>query len=335
MRKMIAYAICLVLLTTTWAATAAPEGIGPAPLPVRTYIRTVPIGPTDYQGPPRKVSGKLSLIAILPSNAGVTTIHFLVDEAVVGQVAKAPFRTEFDSGTLADGEHIVKAIGKDETGRQVWTARTRVLISKTSASASTPNAAPPTPPKSTPPSPMPSESQESSPTPPPPSPAKGGTVISPQAKSGAFDTELGDTFTSTKYKFSISYPKGWQVRNATKDLRPKVPGSFWFVFGPQVESGRPRITVNVRRTKLEPGTDAEIYAKYNDFVRSWERKTIGKSPAFVTSGGKPEMGRVVHRAIIIRDGYAWMLNCIDNTGDPSSESGLLFEKMVNSLKTTL
>jgi hypothetical protein len=83
------------------------------------------------------------------------------------------------------------------------------------------------------------ESQESSPTPPPPSPAKGGTVISPQAKSGAFDTELGDTFTSTKYKFSISYPKGWQVRNAQRDLRPKVPGSFWFVFGPQVESGRP------------------------------------------------------------------------------------------------
>ncbi len=54
------------------------------------------------------------------------------------------------------------------------------------------------------------------------------------------------------------------------------------------------------------------------------------SPAFATTTNTPPK-QVIHRLIVIKDGYAWMLNCIDDTGNAGESSGKIFESVVESL----
>ena len=143
--------------------------------------------------------------------------------------------------------------------------------------------------------------------------------------------KLEKTFDGGKYGFSIQYPNGWTFRDKTAAMKPASPGGCWIVFGrAPIETSS--VEVNVRRVRLEPGTDADAFAKQNPYVSSWEQKNRMDSPAFSTTSTTPGSKKVIHRMIIIKGAMAWMLNCIDTTGKSTSNSGDIFESMVSTLK---
>lgn len=59
-----------------------------------------------------------------------------------------------------------------------------------------------------------------------------------------------------------------------------------------------------------------------------------ESPAFRTTSKEPLCGQVIHRLIIIKDGYVWMLNCEDSSGKSADYSLNLFDGMINTLNTS-
>ena len=73
------------------------------------------------------------------------------------------------------------------------------------------------------------------------------------------------------------------------------------------------------------------FAKYNDYVLKWDKKTVLGSPAFATTTSEPTHSRVVHRLIVIQKGMAWMFNCIDKNGKDSDRSQAIFDAIVNTL----
>ncbi|MGC8864018.1 MAG: hypothetical protein ACP5R5_14775 [Armatimonadota bacterium] len=139
-------------------------------------------------------------------------------------------------------------------------------------------------------------------------------------------------YSSSDYGFSINYPGSWTFRDETVTMKPRSPSDFWLQFGTYPIEKAP-LVVNVRRVKLERGADAARFAKYNTYVKSWERKTVLGCPAFATTsrvlGPKPA---VVHRLIIIMDGSAWMLNCTDLSGKDPNESRAILDAMVETIR---
>jgi hypothetical protein len=149
--------------------------------------------------------------------------------------------------------------------------------------------------------------------------------VAPPHESVANPRALEGTYTS-KHGFSIMHPVGWVVKDETARMKSKTGEQFWPVFG------TPPVVVNIHCRKLAPNTNAEVFAKYNPYVQSWERKAVSNSPAFVTTDGKPELKRVVHRVIFIMDGMAWMANCVDTTGGHSAETAQLLEDMLETVQ---
>ena len=259
--------------------------------------RPLSIGPADSIGTPRSVRGDLVVIANLPKGVECATVHIDVDGKSIGITRQAPYLVNFDTLTLKDGEHVFKAAGKDAEGKELWAATTKVLVHNQGPDA--PGAK---------------------------------TRPRPDAPYTATAKPADLVYSSDKYGFTIRFPVGWDVKDETALMKPKAPGGVWLVFG-AYPIEKASIVVNIRRRQLEPTTDADIFAKYNNYVTNWERKTILGSPAFVTTTGTSESKRVIHRTIIIKDHNAWMLNCIDTTGGPAETSNDIFRSMVYTLAT--
>ena len=304
-------ALVVFLAATTLAQP--PEAPAPGPPPARPIseagIRPLSIGPADSIGAPRRVRGKLAVIANPPRGMEVAAVDLQADGKLIGISQQRPYMVNFDSATIPDGEHVFKAVGKDAEGKQIWAAARAVLVSNSDQDGNAPGAA-------APPIPGPGDM--------PPDP---GAPVPEPASTGKRSDRV---YSSDKYGFTVRYPASWDFKDDTAHIKPKVAGGVWLVFGaPPIDKSS--IVVNVRRRQIEPTTDADIFAKYNTYVLNWERKTVLGSPAFVTTTGSNESKRVIHRTIIIRDHNAWMLNCIDTTGEPAEISKALFESMVNTL----
>ncbi|MHB9039020.1 MAG: hypothetical protein ACYC64_20465, partial [Armatimonadota bacterium] len=247
------------------------------------------------------VRGKLVILTNVPKEIQAATVELFFDEKSIGSANSKPYKVEFDCSSIPDGEHRVKAVGHSADGAEVWSASTRVRVAnnETPESHST-EVAPPTISRA------------------PSAPVQGSVAKSPTLES---------TYSSKKYGFSIMHPAGWIVKDETSTMKRKSSDGFWLTIG------APPVVVNIHRGKLAPNTDAEVFARYNSYVRSWERKAVASSPAFVVTDGKPELKRVVHRVIFIKDGSAWMANCIDTTGGSAAETAKLLEDMLETIRT--
>lgn len=261
------------------------------------------IGPADAIGSPRHVNGELAILANVPRTIVASEVEIFIDEVSVGTSGKKPYKVEYDSTKLANGVHVLKAVAKDDSGTQLWSASAKIDVSGGKAgnapgpSAMNPPAAPIMEP---------------------------GNAIAASSQPLA----LKSIYKSDKYGFTIKYPEGWMVRDETASMKSRDKDEFWFVLG------EPPIVVNLHCKQLSLETTAEVFAKYNPYVLNWERRAIADSPAFVTTDGKPELKRVVHRIIFIKDGSAWMANCIDTTGEKSDSTARLLETILDSIKLT-
>ncbi|MGI6296480.1 MAG: PsbP-related protein [Armatimonadota bacterium] len=304
------------------------------------------IGPTDAQGAPRKYRGSVTVSAVVPEGTKVASVKLFCNNALVDQKSQAPYEAKFDTTTISDGPHIFKAIGSDTSGKQVWSAMTRVEIINTAASSRAalrgPGAA--TAPSSPRPPALPAP-PAGQPEPPIPTPVKPGapadgtkvtqpeppasTPVKPGAPASAMD---GTPYTSTKYGFSVNHPAGWTAQDKTAAMKPKKSGNAWIEFNAADKSAG--LVINIKRSQLALNSDADTFAKYNPYVDSWTRKTVDGGQAFSTTTTESAQ-KVIHRLILIKSGYAWMLNCVDTSGKDAANSAKLFESVVNSFRVQI
>ncbi len=307
MRPSITLGALLFVTGTLFAADAPaspiePEPTASGPMVAPGLSRTI-IGPAESKTVPGDVHGTLAAFVNPPRGLSPETVEVFAGDRSVGTVSSRPYVLEFDTTTVPDGQLVLKAVAKGADGKQIWTGT--VTLTVRNADQTLPDQ--PGPPAK-------------------PAVAKPDPAVSVTKPSPTL------TYASEKYGFTVRYPAGWTVKDETAHMRPKMPGGFWLVFGSE-PIDKSEIVVNVRHRKLEPTTDADIFAKYNTYVQKWKRTTVLGSPAFVTTAGSRESKRVIHRKIIIKDGSAWMFNCIDTTGNPESESEKLFDSIVNTLKS--
>jgi hypothetical protein len=314
------------------------------PMGPTTIVRRVMVGPADSQGTPRRERGTVTIMAMPPRNVQVASVEIFCNSALIGQKAQGPYEVQFNTTTVGDGTHVFKAVGLDASSKQVWTASTKVDVRNTTTP--TPNssgpgtrgsqttlAPPPGPrPSPTPMSPVaPSERRAPKVVTPsaPPFAAPNAAKTAPPPAPTAGSLSLSKTYTSAKYGFSVGYPAGWIAKDQTASMRPRKSGNGWIVFAPVGKKAN--LAINVRRVRLNPSSDADAFAKYNPYVTKWERKSVGDSQAFATTTTVSPK-KMIHRLIMIKNGYAWMLNCTDTSGQPSDGSQQLFGSVVDSLK---
>lgn len=299
-------------------------------------IQEYTIGPKDSVGSPPRIRGKCSLVAVPPKDTKLASVEISVDGKSLGKSTAQPFKVDFDSASVAVGEHTVKATGRNTAGEQVWTATMSVNVASSPASAASANpavrrgspprasggrdSAQPRDPRRTARPDRPNRTEQ---------PKRDGKEDARATAVAA--VKLSQVYSNDDYGFSIRYPDRWTFKDKTVLMKPRTPGGFWIAFG-EYPIEKSKLVVNVKRTDLDPGTDADKFAKYNSYVRSWERRTILDSPAFCTTSSNGVSGQTVHRMIIIRDSHAWMLNCEDSTGKPGNANFATLEAMANSIR---
>ncbi len=305
-------ALCAGMALTKMAVAANQPASPPAPGFYPMVSRPLVIGPKDSDLP-RGVSGKIRILCRVAENKAPAEVEVFVDDKSIGKLSKPPFVWDYDTSALSDGDHTFKAVAKDTGASAFWTASSKVTVGQAGPAGS---AAAPTPSAPTAPGPAVGPNGEN-----PPHGIGPGT---PPSATAAPVPEK--TYSSVKHGFSVKFPRGWTAMDETASMKPKFPGGVWIVL--KDPAG---LVVNIRRQKLEPGTDADTFAKYNDYVLKWERKEVLGSPAFATTTSDPAHSRVVHRLIVVKDGMAWMFNCIDKTGKDTERSQGIFDAIVNTL----
>ncbi|MCX8053413.1 MAG: hypothetical protein N3B12_06365 [Armatimonadetes bacterium] len=352
MRIHIAFCFWICLLTTATGELVKAQDIPPTPPPMigprLGSSRSLKVGPKDITNLARKIRGKTTLAAVLPENVVPNSVEFQVDGRFIGSSKASPFQVEFDTTTVSDGPHLIKAIGRDDTNKEVWSAFVKVEITNSARPpASSPVMGPrvgsnvpnvPSQPSGINDVPGRSEVSDSATSP----QNLGGSMGMSEGDKPAFSSSsplpvglsLDSVYESGDYGFSIRYPGMWTFRDQTAAMKPKSRTDFWVQFGSDPIEKTP-IVINIRRVKLQEGTDARRFAKYNAYVKSWQAKTVLGSPAFSTTSRvlRPKPA-IIHRLIIIKKGHAWMLNCTDYTGGSPKESLALFESIVASIKET-
>lgn len=346
--RIFSRSIVKLLLSTALALSAlicanaqvAPRETGNA----TRRVYTVRIGPRDSLDTITKVRGQIAIVAI-PDDAeqSISVVEFRIDSTSIGQSNQKPFRVEYDTAKIRDGTYTIKAVGRDSSGREVWGAATRVEVAN-SVQEKKPHErnarsgreirtrldrAEPSAKKRTPTNvPMRRQQVPRSPSLPRTNP---GTVSSEQFRALPKGIVLDQEYKNAFQGFSIKYPRGWTFEDQTAAMNPKSNQDFWIQFG-TYPIDKSEIVVNVRRVRLEPGTDAQGFLRRNSYAKDWERKTVLGCPAFAcTSRILAPKPAVVHRLIIISDGYAWMLNCTDYGGKAPEVSLAIFENMIASL----
>jgi hypothetical protein len=332
-KTVLSWAIAVVLATLVCAIFAEAQ-VSPPPMPPAigpmSGVRTLIIGPTDYLGNPRKIRGKIAIVAKLPQDVSPASVEIFVDSKSIGTSTMKPFKIEFDTTTLPDKEITIKASGKDAKGKEIWTCSTKAIVVNSMDSRRMPESIRPAGMPEVPGVPKPDRTSGQ-----PPNEEHNGIAnkVSTSETNNVSPVPLDMTYINDDYGFSIRYPSKWTYKDKTVSMKPKTPRCFWIAFG-EYPLEKAQVVVNIRRSKLEPDTDVEKFVKYNPYVQKWKRETVLGSPAFSTTSKEPLRRQVIHRLIIIKDGYAWMLNCEDSSGKSADDSLRLFTSMVNTLKTS-
>ena len=269
------------------------------------------VGPGNSQIKPKVVKQKITIISKPATGVKLSSVNVMVDDRPIGSALADKmglYGIEFDTASSADGTHTVKSVGADATGNQVWTAVTLIdirnkqpIVPPTPVAAARPASAKPV--------------IAAKPT----QPAPPGVMLGAPAK----------TYTSTKHGFSIKQPAGWTAKDKTAAMKPRQAGNGWMEFSAAKNAN---LVVNVRRMRVEPGTTADVFAKFNPYVAKWERKTLLNAEAFSTNTDTGN--KMIHRVIILKDGLAWMLNCVDGAGKTSDAGRKLFDSMVASFSVS-
>lgn len=339
--RLVSLAIILLATSSFLFAQVPPKNI-----PDSTIRRnTVRVGPEDSLERVVGVQGVINIVAVPgKTERRLVAVEFGIDGTLVGKSSGRPFQIEYDTSKLARGFHTVKAVGRDDEGREVWSASTRIVVRDSRTTSSGQEG-------------VTKSDTRRRPALQPPS------VSSGQMRSGTSDKRLGreaprartqdrssvkattrqlrplpqgivldQEYSNAFYGFSIKYPRGWTFEDRSTEMGPRSENDFWVQFGTYpVEKSA--IVVNIRRVKLGPGVDEQEFQRRNTYVRDWERRTVLGRPAFAcTSKVLIPRPAVVHRLIIVGDGFAWMLNCTDYTGKSSDDSLGLFEQMVATLQ---
>lgn len=324
--------LCAVAVAVVFLPAASAEDM-PAPPPAPSFnmpqnVRIIAVGPKDSVAIARKIKGKFTVTAVCGKDVEPATVDILLDDKPLGSLMQKPFKVELDTNTIPDGEHTLKAIGRDADGKDIWSAATKVEVVNSRPARPAPAVAGPE--EGAAPAAEPLEPDVVPAADPAPKPE-------PAVEKRPSVAEIGPTFSLEKtysndsYGISIQYPTAWVADDKTPVMKPKTPGGVWLAFGTHpVEASK--VVVNVRRMAIEPTTDADTFARYNTYVQTWERKTVLGHQGFATTSGTPAAKEVIHRLIVIADGFAWMFNCTDKSGSPASQSRELLQSMVNTLK---
>lgn len=342
------------------------EGVGPTPPPAPSLppgahpaIVATPwlmqrgnvyviVGPTNTLGKTRMIRGRISIVAKPARDTKVVSVAILVDGQSIGSAGgdtMGMFGVEYDTTSLVDGTHTFKAIGADNSGKEVWSASTAVdVVNKTVQTSPPPAAKPVQDPLQPAVAVAPVKQTKATVvvkpivkgakpaviakapiaklTPPAKAPVTKATKPAVASKPAA--VLPAKTYTSAKHGFSIKAPAGWVAKDKTAAMRPAAPGNGWIEFTSTKASG---LVVNVRRMRIDKRSTADTFAKYNPYVSTWQRKNVLNADAFSTNTDTGS--KVIHRLIIVKAGLAWMLNCVDaNRG--SDEGQKLFDSMVAS-----
>lgn len=282
----------------------APAPLVPGMANLGHRSRGVVVGPKDSQGIPRRVHGDIMVTIAPPPDTKIASVSVHFDDTLIGNKTEIPYQIQYNIDGVPNGPHQFKAIGLDENAKQVWTATTMVEVRNTVSPSDQP---------------VPGLAVSS---------AKKDREKPPTRISPAKDTGTAKNYSSAKYGFSVRYPAGWVIKDKTATMKPSKPGNAWVSFVANAEKTS-SLAVNIRRMPLDPGTDADVFAKFNAYVKQWERKTVLGSQSFATISTAPK--EVIHRLIVIKDGYAWMLNCIDTSGKSPDASRKIFDSVVESL----
>ena len=92
-----------------------------------------------FRAPPagEPLSGSHLLVARAEDDRGVVRVQFLLNGAVLVERTQAPYRLQWDSRSVADGEHVLAVRAFDAAGNSMRRAR-RVTVANNTASASDP-----------------------------------------------------------------------------------------------------------------------------------------------------------------------------------------------------
>jgi len=297
---------------------AAGGGVIKSPSAISSMVQFIRVG-----GPPnvhiRTVSGKATIDAMVSPSVKPTAVNCYADGNALGSMTARPFRYEWDTTKVPDGEHTVRTVAVDAEGKELWAGETKVIIANKADAA---------PPKS-----KPSPAATAPPTLPAKAPSK---VAAPPKGTRAMPSIImapkSEIFKSRRYKFQLSYPTGWVFTDRTNKMKPAWPGGFWFVFS-RGSLKKADMVVNVRRRTEPAPTTADAFAQQpeNAYVNSWRREPVMGRTAFRTTQGNPSSKRVIHRCLVVDGANIWMLNCIDTSGGPADKSKAYFDLVVNSI----
>jgi len=269
---------------------------------VRTVV--IPVGKATRKV---KVSGKVTLLAMLPSNPNLSLIVFSVDQTEVGRATKPPYRTEWDSSYVPDGEHVAKWAAISADGTERGTGSANMLVTN--------------------------PVHKSSPDSPTQPPSVGGTT-QPADRPGPAAAPLPQEFTiysSRKYGIRIEHPVPWSAKDQSASLPRGWVKGYWLVFSTD-PIAQATYVVNLRHRLLQKKHTAESLLRAMPYLTDWAETMINGRTAFTTTAGSQTAKRVVHRAMILDGRDLWMMNCIDTSGRPADESKSLFTRMVQSLR---
>ena len=93
-----------------------------SPAAVSATTRIIAVG--GAPGPQRTVSGTATIGALMPLNVRPTGVNFYADGNQIGSTNKRPFKYDWDTTTVAEGEHTVKVTAVDASGKEVWSSET-------------------------------------------------------------------------------------------------------------------------------------------------------------------------------------------------------------------
>ncbi|MCL4552718.1 MAG: hypothetical protein M1305_04095 [Candidatus Marsarchaeota archaeon] len=285
-------------------------------------VSSVMIGPVDFTGRPLEVRGVTKIACHTPLRNAPASVQVFLDGKLLGTATKNRFlfTTDFDTTKVADGEHTLKASGLDASGKEVWSASTKVIVANSSPASEKPDLHRPPiaefipAPKKSAVEPVRPKPEDMRPEPPV---ADAGGALSSMLKS-------------ERYGFSLRYPADWTSADETERMSRQVRGRWWVTLGTRPLKNS-RIVVNIRRRKLYPGSNVDTFARYESYIKKWNKTTVLGCPAFSTVSGSPASKRVIHRLIVVDGDVVWMLNCTDTTGGPEERSGKLFNEIVNTM----
>lgn len=275
------------------------------------------------------VIGKITFAPLVSLKDKPVAVVFYVDAKEVGRITDAPYRYEWDTNVVADGEHAVKWAGISAEGKEISTGTAVIVVSnKTIPAPSTPGG-PQSNPTGTKPGSSDKKPADSDANPPV---APFTPSIRPIQPPHPEPKPSGDftKYSSDSYDISIDHPATWSVKDQTSGLPKGWKSGYWLVVStdPVAQSS---CVVNVRHRMLDREHTADTFAKFTPYVASWTRSEINGRPVFSTTAGSAENKRVVHRIMMLDGRHLWMMNCIDTSGKSAEESRKIFLHIAQSL----